>query len=126
MTLLREIQEAAIDEKTPIAVLLRRCMVLATRLGNERFKAWVDAELNGYEPDAELPRYRRVGGISSIGHFAGGGGAQLTNVPLALSPIPADHRERYRTAEFRDAAAKVEHMAGDTGELVCRWPGDLV
>src|SRR5205809_1659478 len=126
VSLLREIEDAAIDANTSLAVVLRKCMVLAARLGHGPFKKWVDDELNGYAKDAELPPYRRIGGISSIGNFAGGLGAALKNIPLRLGPIPPELRGRYEKAEFREGVAKLEEMARDDGELIARWPGDLV
>jgi AbiTii-like protein len=41
MTLLRKIQDAAIDSQTNIGDVLRQCAVLAVRLRNEPFKKWV-------------------------------------------------------------------------------------
>jgi hypothetical protein len=67
VSLLREIQDAAIDGKMRLSVVHRKCMVLAARLGHAGFKKWVDDELNGYAPDAQLPSYRRFAGISSHG-----------------------------------------------------------
>jgi hypothetical protein len=58
MSLLREIQEAAIDAKLPLATLLRKCKVLGARLGNGEFKEWVENELNGYTSTDDLPEYR--------------------------------------------------------------------
>ncbi len=52
MSLLREIQNAAVDETVSLAVLLRKCKILAARLGNIEFKTWVDKELNGYDNDS--------------------------------------------------------------------------
>lgn len=43
----------------PLAVMLRKCKILAARLGHEPFKAWVEFELNGYPDGVELPPYRR-------------------------------------------------------------------
>ena len=48
MTLLREIQADAVDTNVDISVLLRKCKVLAARLGNKEFNLWVERELNGY------------------------------------------------------------------------------
>ena len=48
MTLLREIHNAAVDADTSVAVVLRKCKILATRLKHEPFKTWVEKELNGY------------------------------------------------------------------------------
>ncbi|MBF0290686.1 MAG: hypothetical protein HQK86_00860 [Nitrospinae bacterium] len=47
MSLLRDIQTAAVAPDTDVATLLRKCKILAVRLGNDDFKAWVDHELNG-------------------------------------------------------------------------------
>jgi hypothetical protein len=127
MSLLREIQNAAVDPAaTPLAVVLRKCMILASRLGHAPFKAWVDEELNGYARGADLPAYRRGGGVSSIGSFVGPFGASLSNVPLRLGPIPAELRERYQVLEFREGIAQLEEMAAGEGELISRWSGDLV
>jgi hypothetical protein len=49
MSLLREIQNAAVDKNTDVCTLLRQCKILAARLGNEVFKRWVENELNGYD-----------------------------------------------------------------------------
>lgn len=48
MSLLREIQDAAISSDVELAVLLRKCKVLAARLGSNEFKSWVESELSGY------------------------------------------------------------------------------
>jgi hypothetical protein len=60
MSLLREIQEDAIDSGVSIEDLLRKCMLLAARLGNEEFKKWINQELNGYSTKEELPKYRII------------------------------------------------------------------
>jgi hypothetical protein len=127
MSLLREIQDAAVDVSTPLAVVLRKCMILAARLGHEPFKKWVDEELNGYLPDADLPAYRRIDGLTSIGSFAGPFGGQLRNVPLATAPIPAHLRDQYTHAEFREGVAKLADLVKKgEGILLSRWPGDLI
>ncbi|RZG43836.1 AbiTii domain-containing protein, partial [Acinetobacter wuhouensis] len=58
MSLLREIQNDAVNSNVKVSDLLRRCKVLAYRLGNEDFKTWVDSELNGYELLDGIPSYR--------------------------------------------------------------------
>ena len=54
MSLLREIQSDAIDKNVDISVVLRKCKVLAARLGNKNFKLWVERELNGYKSREDL------------------------------------------------------------------------
>jgi hypothetical protein len=58
MILLDEIIDAAVDEKVPIGTLLRKCLVLEQQVKNEKFRAWLDRELDGYDQMEELPPYR--------------------------------------------------------------------
>ena len=60
MALLDDIIEAATDDKTPIGNLLRKCLVLEQQVKNEKFKAWLDNELDGYDRDhqSDFPSYR--------------------------------------------------------------------
>lgn len=127
MTLLAKIQDAAVDSKTDITDVLRQCAVLAARLKHEGFKKWVDEELNGYPPGTPLPPYRIVKGITSIGHFMGAFGEQITNVPLPLGNVPAEFRARVSQVEFRQGAGALQAMVVGHGEdLMSRWPADLV
>ena len=86
MTLLRDIQDAAIDTNSDISFLLRKCKVLAARLGNSEFKNWVDQELNGYKNLESLPDYRFFYGRSK-GHFSGPYGSGIKNADIPLSCI---------------------------------------
>ncbi|HEV8224496.1 MAG TPA: hypothetical protein VGP74_04500 [Rubrobacteraceae bacterium] len=128
MTLLRKIQDAAVDSKTNIGDVLRQCAVLAARLGNERFKKWVDEELSGYEPGAELPPYRILKGLQSTGYFLGPLGEQLKNLPLPLGNVPEQHRKLVSQVELRQGASALASMvAGEEEEdLESRWPADLI
>lgn len=69
MSLLRDIQDAAINSDIDISTVLRQCKVLAVRLGNDNFKKWVDQELNGYNKIDDLPDYRILT-VQSKGHFS--------------------------------------------------------
>lgn len=68
MSLLREIEITAADKNGDLSVLLRKCKILAARLGNMQFKKWIDNELNGYDDLENLPDYRIVV-VSSKGNF---------------------------------------------------------
>ena len=57
--ILDDIIALATDDTASLAVVLRKCLVLAHVLKNDRLKSWAQSELNGYEPDAELPDYRK-------------------------------------------------------------------
>jgi hypothetical protein len=58
MKLLDDIIEMATDEKVPIGNLLRKCLVLEQQVKNEKFRTWLDRELDGYDQNEELPGYR--------------------------------------------------------------------
>ena len=58
--LLDDIIELATDDKQPITVLLRKCLILASQLKNERLKAWANKELNGYRT-MMTPNCRNIG-----------------------------------------------------------------
>ena len=46
MSLLQDVQNAAIDASVPISTLLRKCAVLATRLNNDELWAWVAKDVS--------------------------------------------------------------------------------
>ena len=94
MSLLREIQDATVDGNTSLDVVLRKCMILASRLDHAPFKKWVEDELNGYSEEATLPDYRHIDGLTSMGTFAGPMGRVMNNVPPPTAPIPSEVRER--------------------------------
>ena len=52
LELLREIQNGAVSSGTPVGDLLRRCQMLAARLGLTEMVSWVTHELDGYPPKA--------------------------------------------------------------------------
>ena len=92
MTLLRDIQELAVNADSDVATLLRKCKILAARLGNAEFKHWVEQELNGYDDQTVLPKYRILN-VQSFGHFAGAFGSGLENAPIPPLCLPEDMRD---------------------------------
>ena len=127
MSLLREIQDAAIDSNTNLASLLRRCKVLAARLGNEEFKAWVESELSGYNSIEELPDYRQLT-VNSKGHFSGPFGSGIKNGDIPLGCIPKDFRESLQHAYLSMPISAMEALVSNkkNGVLHEPWNPDLV
>lgn len=81
MKLIDDIIAGVTETKEPTSDLLRRCLVLAYKLKNDALKTWVEKELNGYDPAAELPEYRKSTGVAK-GLLLGPFGAQLRDQPL--------------------------------------------
>lgn len=128
MSLLREIQDTATDGNTELATVLRKCMVLASRLGHEDFKNWVDQELNGYASKEKLPSYR-VFQVQSSGHFVGSGGQQLRHAPIALFSIPEKFRDAVRTVYLTEGVSNYENQvktAKGEAAIFYSWPPELV
>lgn len=111
MSLLDDVQMAAVDANSDLGTLLRKCKVLAARLGSEPLENWLLWESNGYPPDVEVPDYR-IWPLEVRGHFAGPFGYGLRNVSIPSVCIPEEIREHYEKQyerfECRLSIASVE------------------
>ncbi len=128
MSLLREIQDAAIDSNTNLAVLLRKCKVLAARLGNEEFKQWVENELSGYPDIDSLPDYRILK-VNSKGHFSGPFQSGLRNADIPMSCIPKELRKNLSHSYLVQPVASMESLVvsdSNSGTLQEPWIPDVV
>jgi hypothetical protein len=127
MSLLREIQDAAINSKTDLASLLRKCKVLAARLGSEEFKSWVDSELSGYKDVAQLPEYRILH-VNSKGHFSGAYGSGLNNADIPIFCLPEKFRESMSQSHIMEPVASIEALVSksDGGTAQEPWSPDFV
>jgi len=54
-----QLQELALSKECSATDLLRKALLVATKLNLEEFKLWATHELSGY-PDANVPEYRQV------------------------------------------------------------------
>lgn len=126
MSLLREIQNAAIDSKTELADLLRKCKVLAARLKNPEFKQWVENELSGYRSSESLPDYR-IFKVNSKGNFSGSFQSGLRNANIPLSCIDKEFHEYLTHAYLTQPVAAMEALLKDIeGNPQEPWDPDLV
>jgi hypothetical protein len=62
MSIVLQLQEQAMDSSTPVADLLLKALVVATKLNLDEFKTWVENEQNGYERPGPVPDYRILTG----------------------------------------------------------------
>lgn len=61
-SLVLELQREAMDPKARLSDILRKAVVVATKLGIEELRNWADSELKGYGTVEEIPPYRKVHG----------------------------------------------------------------
>jgi hypothetical protein len=107
MSILEEIQAAAVDGTSDLGTLLRKCKVLAARLRSQPLENWVLWESNGYPDDVTVPDYR-IWQLRLKGHFAGYWGSGIQNAPIPLVCLPEDLRKRYENYECRQSIATLE------------------
>ena len=126
MSLLRNIQESAIDANEPISVLLRQCKILAARLGSPEFKNWVEYELNGYAENDDIPKYR-IMTVMCKGHFVGPFGSSLNNVEIPSRSIPEDFREGLFTSYLILPISAIESLidSSNNGTIAECWSADI-
>lgn len=127
MSLLREIQDAAIDSNTELATLLRKCKVLAARLGNPEFKQWIENELSGYGNIENLPDYRIIK-VNSKGHFSGAFQSGIRNADIPLLCIPEEFHKKLSKSYLNQPVASMEVLVKNStgGTLQEPWNPDLV
>lgn len=113
MTLLRQIQDAAVSDDTRVADLLRKCKILASRLKSEELAHWVERELNGYPEKDELPNYRIMKQVLIKGHFSGPFGSGIRDGEIPHFCLPESMRKDYRTIPIGQGIAMCEDLLSD-------------
>jgi hypothetical protein len=130
VSLLREIQNDAVNSNVKVSDLLRKCKVLAYRLSNEDFKTWVDSELNGYELLDGIPSYRIFNNVTSKGHFSGAFGSGLRNADIPSNCFPKEFRESLTTVSLAAPIAEIESLvmgSSKKGKLLQQpWDANFV
>ncbi|WP_316187967.1 MULTISPECIES: hypothetical protein [unclassified Bradyrhizobium] len=120
MALLNEIIEAATDDKVPVGTLLRKCLVLEHQVRNEKFKRWLDQELDGYTGGQdEMPSYR-VFNCVNRGNFIGSA-YQLNDQPLSLHIMQEKDRKLVEKCVLHQPAAAYEGRPDKTTDASLPW-----
>jgi predicted transcriptional regulator len=127
--LLDEIIELATDDKQSISVLLRKCLILASQLKNDRLKVWANKELNGYGDDNEqLPDYR-ITPAQAVGFFNGPYGAQWNNFPIPPAVLEEKHKRFAMEVRLTQAISAYDDLVRSAtiqGTITMNWPTNLV
>lgn len=123
MTLLEEIQSAAVDQNSDLGTILRKCKLLAARLGSQPLEKWLIYESNGYPEIIEVPDYR-VWTLQVKGHFFGPFGSGTQNAPIPPILLPERIREDYTKYKCRQSIASLEAMLKKSKDSQIRIPAD--
>lgn len=124
--LLDDIIDTAVDNNQRLSVLLRKCLLLAHELKNNRLKSWANQELIGYSSKDGIPEYRVVG-AGAQGNFSGAFGSGLKNWPIPPVALEEKHREFAERVYLVQAVSAYEDIvAQEGGTILFEWPGNLV
>lgn len=126
--LLAEIERDALNERTSIASLLRKCVVLGGRAESAELRDWAQRELNGYHGKGDVPEYR----IVPAPLCADGSNMRYRVKGLQISPfqLPEFAREEIKeVVHFTQGIGELEELARTSKEHVDLGPpgaSDLV
>lgn len=126
-TLLDEIIEFATDNKQPLTVVLRKCLVLAHQFKNERLKTWANQELNGYPSNDNLPQYRILS-VHTVADYTGPFNSGVRNMPIPAYVLREEHRHWVTTVQLGQSIGTLQDIVAKTTDQSIRfpWPADLV
>lgn len=94
---------------TSVSSLLRKCKLLASRVGHTQLEQWVDLELRGYPEGADLPPYR-VTPVVSYGSFVGPFGMNAPRLQVPVFLLPEHLREWHSIARLAQAVSTYENL----------------
>ena len=108
MSLLQTIQNNLLSEGVSIATTLRRCTVLAKRLGPCEFADWISQELKGYEDTKTVPDYRKIHVHMQLS--ISDGFRILSNVPAPLENVAPEFRRFFTEISLAQSAREIEAL----------------
>jgi len=111
MDLLEQIQSEAAGSNTDLSSLLRKCRVLAQRVGSEELKSWTLDELEGYSNEELVPAYRVFDGVILTGNYSTKYAPKLKNVQFPRSSMPADLAEKVFNVPFSQGVSQLQALA---------------
>jgi AbiTii-like protein len=129
MGLVEEIRNDAVNPDIPLAVLLRKCLVLASRLDHTPLLEWVQYELGGYPDDVAVPSYRGPHRLAVKANLSGPFQSMVKNVPVPVTAMPEWARD-WTPYESREGVAGLEQtlraaQESGHGSLRVNLPADL-
>lgn len=125
MKLIGDIINELVDTQVSITSPLLKTKVLASRLGNTELLNWVNSELNGYDPDGDVPEHRKTGATVSGSYI--NGRYQFYDQPLPLVGLPDKLVKLMTSIEFYQSVTTLESMVKDneSGVLEIVIPADI-
>lgn len=113
-----ELQEMSSDPNIPITELIRKALMVASKLNLSDFKEWIEKEINGYEEVSEIPEYRNVTGeVKAFNPYNG------IWIPLLWSDAPEGVYDR----KIKQKISEIEYnYKSANGILVVPFPQEQI
>ena len=105
-----QLQEYATDEQHGVSELLRKALLVATKLKLPDFKNWISSELNGYNDGESLPAYRIIQGELRGLH------PHLDPIPLIIKNNEALEKAT-RVIQILDSVSSLTNLAESKNSL---------
>ncbi len=109
MGLLEDIQIAAVDGRSDLGGILRKCKLLAARLDSKPLEEWLVWESSGYPEGVKVPEYR-IWPLVIRANFVGSFGRQAQDVEVPPACLPKSVREWADAFECRESISTIERM----------------
>ena len=101
--IIQQLQSIAADSESQLSDLLRKALIVATKLGLKEFREWIESELNGYQAD-NVPDYRRLrGNLLAHNPYRG-------LIPFVL---PDDLMDMVCNIPAKQPVGEIEHLVRD-------------
>ena len=101
---------------------LKRTLLIAHDLKNEKLKEWVKNELYGYPVEANLPKYRIISGYLKISYASGY--QRISNQPIDSSILPKNMQE-FTNYHCKDGISSINEAIHSNNQLIVPLP-DLI
>jgi len=117
-SLVAELQLGALDQQQSVSGLLRKALVVATKLKLKDFETWVAGELEGFPTDVEVPRHRVLRGE-----------LRMERLRTGWTPVrfqSAEERDLVSMIPIRESTSEIEalvaHVSGSDKNLTFPVP----
>ena len=105
-----------------LEISLKRALLIASDLKNEKMVEWIKNELYGYPSGTDVPKYRIINGYFKISYVSGY--QRISNQPIGAAILPDDLRN-YAMYKCRDGINSIEEAASSKEQLIIPY-ADLI
>lgn len=123
--IIKDLANSTVD----VMAALKRAKVLFAELNNEELLNWVNYELMGYPPGADLPDYRIEHGTLRGSYFKGSMAQHMkwTDVSIPLGKMPEDLKKDILEVQFRESVSALKQLSetNENGRLEKIIPADF-